>query len=75
MNMQAQDLYLKVSDPNGKCGAIVSHHRVWDRERFITAQIGLHAKPEKQEDRRVVSIVTQADYRLANGYKPEHCHE
>jgi len=71
--MQGQDLYLKITDPSGKSGAIVAHHRVWDRERFITAEIKLHSKPEKQEDRRAVTIATEAEYRKANGYKSEFC--
>ena len=73
MTIQPQDLYLQITDPSGRRGKIVAHHRVWDRERFITAQISLHAKPEKEEDRRVVTVTTQAEYRKANGYKPEAC--
>lgn len=73
--MNHQDIYLKVSDPSGAHGAIVSHHRVWDRERFLSSQIKMHSKPENPSDRRTVTVSTQREYRTFNGYKPEHCHD
>lgn len=67
--MQAKDLYIRLRDPAGKHADIVSHHRVWDRERFIAAQRNTHQVKAKDEDSRQVDVVTEADYRQFKGYK------
>jgi hypothetical protein len=73
--MSNQDIYIKVSDPSGLHGAIVSHHRVWDRQRFLSAQIKAHSNADNEADRRTVTVASQREYRTFNGYKPEHCHD
>lgn len=61
--MKAQDMFIKLVDPAGKHATVINCHRVWDRERFYSAQVKLHEDPEKKiEDRRLVSVVTEADY-------------
>lgn len=67
--MQAQDVFIRLTDPSGKSAPITSSHRVWDRERFLTAQIDLHSRRAQGEDQRIVSLVTEADYRRSRGYK------
>lgn len=67
--MQSQDLYIKITDPNGVHREIVSHHRVWDRERFLETTRAQYLKPEELKDKRHVSIATEDEYRAFTGYK------
>lgn len=71
--MQAIDLYVKLEDPTKKHGTIVSHHRVYDEEKFMANLRKQHEQCENEGDRRSVSKASQAEYRRANGYKLEHC--
>ena len=71
--MKAQDLYLRIMDPAGKSPDIVCYHRVWDRDLFVANQVSRHANQDKEQDRRLVKLATEAEYRLANFYKPEFC--
>jgi hypothetical protein len=62
MEMKAQDMYIRLTDPTGKHGTVINHHRVWDRERFYEAQVKQHEDPKKKiEDRRLVSVATEAE--------------
>lgn len=67
--MKSEDLHIRLVDPTGKHAQIISHHRVWDRERFIAAQRQLHEVKAKDEDKRRVEIATEAEYRKFKGYK------
>ena len=61
--MKAQDMFIRLVDPTGKHDTVINHHRVWDRERFYTSQSKLHEDPKKKiEDRRFVSVATEAEY-------------
>ncbi|HWH86189.1 MAG TPA: hypothetical protein VNV36_05355 [Pseudomonas sp.] len=60
--MQGSDLYLRLTDPNGKRAPVISHHRVWDRERFYTAQVKCYESPKNEADKRLISIATEAEY-------------
>ncbi|SDI54831.1 hypothetical protein [Pseudomonas panipatensis] len=69
--MKAEDIYIRLTDPTGKYREIVSHHRVWDRQRFLESQRKQNNKPDKPDEHRRVSIASEADYRKFMGYK-EH---
>lgn len=72
--MTPRDLFMRTFDPAGVHPAIVTHHRVWDREKFLASQQAMHDKAgeRKEEDFRKVEAVDQKTYRLFAGYKPEH---
>lgn len=63
------DLYVRLKDPAGRSAPIVTHHRVWDREAFITSLKHTHEVKAKPEDKRTVEIVDEAAYRKHMGYK------
>jgi hypothetical protein len=67
--MNAQDLYLQTSDPTGKSKSSISHHRVWDRELFISSQRAMHEKKRDTADFRVVLPVDESAYRKFHNYK------
>jgi hypothetical protein len=59
-------MHIRLVDPTGKRDTVINHHRVWDRDRFYQAQVKLHENPNKEiEDRRLVSIATEAEYQEA----------
>lgn len=61
--MKAQDMFIRLVDPTGKHDPVINAHRVWDRDRFYNAQCKQHEDPKKKiEDRRLVSIATEAEY-------------
>ncbi|WP_341959245.1 hypothetical protein [Pseudomonas sp. RC10] len=64
--MTSSDMYIRLTDPTGRRATTISHHRVWDRDKFYSAQVKLHENPTKPiEDRRLVSVATEADYNEA----------
>lgn len=67
--MQAQDLYLKTTDPAGKSSSSISHHRVWDRDLFLSSQRAMHEKKRDTKDFREVVPVEESDYRKFHNYK------
>lgn len=68
--MKPQDMYIRLVDPTGKHGTLISAHRVWDRELFYQAQVKQHEDPKKKiEDRRLVSVATEAEYLEAKKVK------
>lgn len=67
--MKSEDLYIRLVDPTGKHAEIISHHRVCDRARFITAQRHLHEAKPKDEDKRRVEVTTEAEYHKFMGHK------
>ena len=67
--MNAQDLYIRLEDPAGKHSPIVSHHRVWDRNRFLASLRNTHEVKAEEGDKRNVSVATEAEYRKFKGYK------
>ncbi|MGP9826864.1 hypothetical protein ACT048_20535 [Ectopseudomonas khazarica] len=69
--MITQDIYIRLVDPTGKRKPVVNHHRVWDRQRFITAQKALHEVKAKPDDKLIVEMATEADYRSFMGYKEQ----
>lgn len=61
--MKAQDMFIRLVDPTGKHAPVINAHRVWDRDRFYSTQCKQHEDPKKKiEDRRLVSIATEAEY-------------
>ena len=53
----------RLADPSGKHKTVINHHRVWDADRFFTAQHEQHNGPKvKEGDRRIVGIATKAEY-------------
>lgn len=61
--MQAQDIFIRLTDPTGKHKPTVTQHRVWDRGRFVRSmqhQFGEGAK--SPEDRRTVTVVDRDAY-------------
>ena len=69
--MNHQDIYIRLVDPTGKRQPVVNAHRVWDRQLFITSQKNLHEVKAKPDDKLVVEVVTEADYRAFKGYKEQ----
>ncbi len=57
-----RDCFVKLVDPTGRHEPVVSHHRVYDAERFIASVKHQHEVKARGDDRRVVSIVDEADY-------------
>lgn len=57
----SQDIYIRLSCPQGKRKDIINQHRVWDAERFVEAERQQYER-EKAQDRRIVSVATSADY-------------
>ncbi|MHB0973919.1 MAG: hypothetical protein ACYC0P_06730 [Thiobacillus sp.] len=61
--MTHKDVYIRIAAPNGKAKDVINHHRVWDAERFFSAQQEQHNGPKvKTEDRRIVSLATKKEY-------------
>lgn len=61
--MTSQDVYIKLTDPTGRHADTISHHRVWDVDRFISTQVEMHSgKKAKPEDIRRVSAITRDEY-------------
>ncbi|UZD96241.1 hypothetical protein LOY64_04335 [Pseudomonas corrugata] len=60
--MKGQDLYVRLTDPTGERQPVINAHRVWDRERFYTAQVKFYETPRNEVDKRLVSIATEAEY-------------
>ncbi len=60
--MEARDIYIKLTDPNGKHKPVINHHRVWDGARFIDALHKQYDRDAKPEDRRVVTEATKPAY-------------
>lgn len=59
----ARDLFLRLTDPQGRHKDVITHHRVWDGAAFVAAQVEQHDGPNtKPEDRRLVTVATRADY-------------
>lgn len=69
--MQIQDLYVRLVDPAGRHAPVISHHRVWDRDRFLEAQREAYERKAKDDDKRLVEITTEAAYRADRGYKEQ----
>lgn len=67
--MNAQDLYLKTIDPAEKSSAIISHHRVWDRDLFLSSQRAMYTKKIDTDDFREVVPVDETAYRKFHNYK------
>lgn len=63
------DLYVRLTDPAGRHAPIVAHHRVYDRERFITHLKNTYEVKAQPGDLRAVEIVDEAAYRKHMGYK------
>ncbi|UNM22754.1 hypothetical protein K0P33_05330 [Pseudomonas sp. ArH3a] len=63
--MLGRDLYLRLTDPTGKHAPVINCHRVWDREKFHAAQVKLYEHPKNEDDKRLVSIATEAECRAA----------
>lgn len=57
----ARDLYFRVTGAEGKTH--VEHARVWDADRFMAAQRERGIKQDKPEDRYIVTIATEAEYK------------
>ncbi|WP_258257074.1 hypothetical protein [Pseudomonas chlororaphis] len=68
-SMKGQDLYVRLTDPTGKRDPVINAHRVWDRERFYTSQVKFYETPKKPEDKRLVSIATEAEYQASRKVK------
>lgn len=61
---EGRDIYIRL-ERGGK--TIINHHRVWDADRFFSAQIDQYSGPKtKPEDVHTVSIATEAEYKAAN---------
>lgn len=63
--MLGRDLYLRLTDSTGKHAPVINYHRVWDREKFHAAQVKFYEHPKNEDDKRLVSIATEAEYRAA----------
>lgn len=56
-----QDLYLRRTRGTE---TVVTYHRVWDVDRFLSSQIEQYSGSKvKAEDRYVVSMATKADFK------------
>ncbi len=65
-DMVHKDIYIRLTDPRGQHKDVVNHHRVWDADRFLESQIDQYQGPKvKDDERRVVSIATQEEYKGA----------
>lgn len=67
--MVGRDMYIRLSDPTGKHSDIVSHHRVWDVQLFLSAQVKQHTLLQNGDDVRHVDVATEDDYRKFMNYK------
>lgn len=58
--MNEQDLYISLTKAEK---TVINHHRVWDRDRFISAQIEQYSGPKVEpEDRHIIGVASKADY-------------
>lgn len=64
--MIGRDMYIRTTQPNGKSS--VSMHRVWDAQRFITAQ-QREAADRASKDKTAPDIVSTA---TADEYIEQH---
>lgn len=63
----ARDIFIKRTDPSGKHKPVITQHRVWDGEAFITSQVAQYdGEATKPEDRRLVTVSNAAEYAAAN---------
>lgn len=64
--MQAQDIYIKLTDPSGDKDPTVNYHRVWDKDKFLATQKHHFEVRAKGADKRDVSLTTEAEYKRFN---------
>ena len=58
------DVYIRLTRGDK---TFINHHRVWDRDRFLAAQIHQYSGPQtKPEDIHVVSLATKAEYDITH---------
>lgn len=62
-------VFIRLDDPSGKNKPIINCHQVWDAEKFLQSQIKQHNGEKGPADLRIVSVVTEADYRQHKGWK------
>jgi hypothetical protein len=61
--MMHRDVYVRLTDPNGKQKTIINHHRIWDLDRFVAAQKSQYEGSRvKEEDRRLITLATVEEY-------------
>ena len=60
--MLGRDLYLRLTDPTGERAPVINCHRVYDREKFYAAQVKFYETPKDPDDKRLVSIATEAEF-------------
>lgn len=56
---------IKLTDPNGKIRPVINAHRVWDGARFIESMHKQYERDAKDDDRRIVTEATLAEYETA----------
>lgn len=57
---EGQDVFIRLQK-DGK--TTINHHRVWDRDRFFSAQVEQYSGSKtKPDDVHLVSIASKADY-------------
>lgn len=62
--MEVRDIYIKRAPKSGK-PPVITEHRVWDADRFVTSQqeqarVGAKKDPEHAES---VTVVTEREYK------------
>lgn len=67
--MLGRDLYLRLTDPTGKYEPVINCHRVYDREKFYAAQVKFYETPKNEDDKRLVTIATEAEFRASRKVK------
>ncbi len=60
--MESRDIYIKLTDPQGKKRPTINHHRVWDGAMFIAEQHKQHVTDAKPDETRIVTEATAAEY-------------
>lgn len=64
--MNAQDIYVKLTDPTGAREPVVNYHRVWDKEKFLAAQKHQHEVRAEDKDKLAVELTSEAEYKRLN---------
>lgn len=60
--MEARDCFIRLSDPTGRNPDVISHHRVWDADRFIASQHKQYNTDAKPGEKRIVAQASKSDY-------------
>lgn len=68
-HLASRDVFIRLTDPTGKRADVINQHRAWDPEAFVASQVKQYDSDAKPDERLLVTVATEADYRKYRGYR------